>query len=276
MTGRLSGKTALITGAARGLGRACAVAFAREGADLMLLDVAADLPGVPYPLGSASQLAYTAELCRDEGVSVQTRQVDVRDLAQVEAATADCVARFGRLDVLVNNAGIAAPSGKAAHEIEEHEWQLMLDVDLSGAWRTIRAAGGRMAAQGCGSIVNVASTAGLVGYRHFAGYVAAKHGLIGLTKAVALDYAPRKVRVNALCPGSVRDDPQVEGRMLAEIARSLDVPVAEHEETFVQAQPMNALIEAEDVAAAAVWLASDESRQVTGSVLTIDGGFTVR
>ncbi|WP_328395199.1 mycofactocin-coupled SDR family oxidoreductase [Streptomyces sp. NBC_00390] len=276
MTGRLSGKTALITGAARGLGRACAVAFAREGADLMLLDVAADLPGVPYPLGSASQLAYTAALCRDEGASVQTRQVDVRDLAQVEAATDDCVARFGRLDVLVNNAGIAAPSGKAAHEIEEHEWQLMLDVDLSGAWRTIRAAGGRMAAQGSGSIVNVASTAGLVGYRHFAGYVAAKHGLIGLTKAVALDYAPRKVRVNALCPGSVRDDPQVEGRMLAEIARSLDVPVAEHEETFVQAQPMNALIEAEDVAAAALWLASDESRQVTGSVLTIDGGFTVR
>ncbi|MFD4141262.1 MULTISPECIES: SDR family oxidoreductase [unclassified Streptomyces] len=276
MTGRLSGKTALITGAARGLGRACAVAFAREGADLMLLDVAADLPGVPYPLGSASQLAYTAELCRDEGASVQTRQADVRELAQVEAATDDCVARFGRLDVLVNNAGIAAPSGKAAHEIEEHEWQLMLDVDLSGAWRTIRAAGGRMAAQGSGSIVNVASTAGLVGYRHFAGYVAAKHGLIGLTKAVALDYAPRKVRVNALCPGSVRDDPQVEGRMLAEIARSLDVPVAEHEETFVQAQPMNALIEAEDVAAAAVWLASDESRQVTGSVLTIDGGFTVR
>ncbi|MFF3322767.1 SDR family oxidoreductase [Streptomyces sp. NPDC002889] len=276
MTGRLSGKAALITGAARGLGRACAVAFAREGADLMLLDVAGDLPGVPYPLGSASQLAYTAEVCRDQGVAVHTRQVDVRDLAQVEAATADMVARYGRVDVLVNNAGIAAPSGKAAHEIDEHEWQLMIDVDLSGAWRTIRAAGGRMTAQGSGSIINVASTAGLVGYRHFAGYVAAKHGLIGLTKAVALDYAPRKVRVNALCPGSVRDDPQVEGRMLAEIARSLEVPVAEYEETFVQAQPMNALIDPGDIAAAAVFLASDESRQVTGSVLSVDGGFTAR
>ncbi|WP_420803256.1 mycofactocin-coupled SDR family oxidoreductase [Streptomyces spiramyceticus] len=273
---RLSGKTALITGAARGLGRACAVAFAREGADLMLVDVAGDLPGVPYPLGSASQLAYTADLCRDEGAAVLTRPVDVRDLGQVEAAVADTVARFGCVDVLVNNAGIAAPSGKAAHEIEEHEWQLMLDVDLSGAWRTIRAVGGLMAAQGSGSIINIASTAGLVGYRHFAGYVAAKHGLVGLTKAVALDYAPRKVRVNALCPGSVRDELQVEGRMLSEIARSLDVPVDEHEETFVQAQPMNALIEPEDVAGAAVWLASDESRQVTGSVLTVDGGFTAR
>ncbi|WP_433519916.1 SDR family oxidoreductase [Nonomuraea sp. CA-143628] len=273
---RLSGKTAVITGAARGLGRASARMFAREGADLVLLDVARDLPGVPYALGSASQLEYTAELCRESGVSVVTRQADVRETHEVEAAVSMAVGRFGRIDVLVNNAGIAAPSGKVAHEIDEHEWQLMIDVDLSGAWRAIRAVGKLMVEQRSGSIVNIASTAGLVGYRHFAGYVAAKHGLIGLTKAVALDYAPRKVRVNALCPGSVRDDSQVEGRMLAEIARSLDVPADEHEEAFVQAQPMNALIEPDDVASAAVWLASDESRQVTGSVLTVDGGFTAR
>ncbi|BAC70911.1 oxidoreductase [Streptomyces avermitilis] len=276
MTPRLSGKTAVITGAARGLGRATAVAFAREGADLMLLDLAADLPGVPYPLGSESQLAHTAELCREQGVAASTARLDVRDLDAVEAAMATTRERFGRIDVLVNNAGIAAPSGKAAHEIDEREWQLMIDVDLSGAWRTIRAVGGHMAEQRSGSIINIASTAGLVGYRHFAGYVAAKHGLVGLTKAVALDYAPLKVRVNALCPGSVRDDSQVEGRMLSEIARCLDVPVAEHEETFVQAQPMNSLIEPEDIASAAVWLASDESRQVTGSVLAVDGGFTAR
>ncbi|MEV0345331.1 SDR family oxidoreductase [Nonomuraea sp. NPDC050680] len=276
MTMRLSGKTAVITGAARGLGRASARMFAREGADLVLLDVARDLPGVPYALGSASQLEYTAELCRELGVSVMTRQADVRETHEVEAAVSMAVGRFGRIDVLVNNAGIAAPSGKVAHEIDEHEWQLMIDVDLSGAWRAIRAVGKLMVEQRSGSIVNIASTAGLVGYRHFAGYVAAKHGLIGLTKAVALDYAPRKVRVNALCPGSVRDDSQVEGRMLAEIARSLDVPVDEHEEAFVQAQPMNTLIEPDDVASAAVWLASDESRQVTGSVLTVDGGFTAR
>ncbi|MEU9987176.1 mycofactocin-coupled SDR family oxidoreductase [Streptomyces sp. NPDC048045] len=273
---RLSGKTAVVTGAARGLGRATAVAFAREGADVMLLDLAEDLPGVPYPLGSESQLVHTAELCREHGVTASTARVDVRDLDAVEAVMATTRERFGRIDVLVNNAGIAAPSGKAAHEIDEREWQLMIDVDLSGAWRTIHAVGGHMAEQRSGSIINIASTAGLVGYRHFAGYVAAKHGLVGLTKAVALDYAPLKVRVNALCPGSVRDDSQVEGRMLSEIARCLDVPVAEHEETFVQAQPMNTLIEPEDIASAAVWLASDESRQVTGSVLTVDGGFTAR
>ncbi|MFJ8469205.1 SDR family oxidoreductase [Streptomyces swartbergensis] len=273
---QLAGRTAIVTGAARGLGRACAVAFAREGADLVLLDLCADLPGVPYPLGSASQLAHTADLCREHGAAVLTRHADVRDLAGLRDAVDDAHGRFGRIDVLLNNAGIAAPSGMPAHEIGEDEWQLMIDVDLSGAWRATKAVGKIMTAQRSGSIINVASTAGLVGYRHFAGYVAAKHGVIGLTKAAALDFAPVKVRVNALCPGSVRDDPVVEGRMLSEIARSLEVPVAEHEEAFVQSQPMNALIEPADVASTAVWLASDGSRQVTGSVVTVDGGFTAR
>jgi NAD(P)-dependent dehydrogenase (short-subunit alcohol dehydrogenase family) len=274
MSSRLSGTTAVITGAARGLGRACALAFAGEGADLTLVDVPGPLPGVPYPLGSESQLAHTAELCREAGVGVLVRQLDVRDLPALEAAVADTAVRFGKVDVLVNSAGIAAPSGKTAHEIDEDEWRVMIDVDLSGAWRAIRSVGGHMVRRRSGSIINIASTAGLVGYRHFAAYVAAKHGLVGLTKAAALDYAPHQVRVNALCPGSVRDESRMEGRMLAEIARALDVPVAEHEATFVQAQPMNALIEPEEIANVALWLASAESRQMTGSVLTIDGGFT--
>ncbi|MEU7583038.1 mycofactocin-coupled SDR family oxidoreductase [Streptomyces sp. NPDC041068] len=273
---RLAGRTAVITGAARGIGRSCALVFAEQGADLVLLDIGDDVPGVPYPLGSVSQLAHTAELCGAQGASVLTRQVDVRDLGALQGAVDEAHERFGRIDVLVNNAGIAAPSGKTAHEITEDEWQLMIDIDLSGAWRATKAVGRIMTDQRTGSIINIASTAGQVGYRHFAGYVAAKHGVIGLTKATALDYAPMKVRVNALCPGSVRDDALMEGRMLSEIARSLDVPVAEHEETFLQSQPMNALIEPEDVASAALWLASDESRHVTGSVVTVDGGFTAR
>lgn len=273
---RLTGRVAMITGAARGVGRACATSFAREGADLVLLDVARDIPGVPYPLGTTSQLEYTAKLCCELGVAVQTHRVDVRELDAVEAAAATARARFGRIDALVNCAGIAAPAGKTTHEIDEAEWQLMIDVDLTGAWRTIRAVAGLMAEQRSGSIVNVVSTAGVVGYRRFAAYVAAKHGLIGLTKAAALDYAPAAVRVNALCPGSIRDAPELEGRMLAEIARSLDVPVDDHEEAFVLGQPMNALVEPDAVADAAVWLASDESRQMTGSVLTVDAGFTAR
>ncbi|MDI6410072.1 SDR family oxidoreductase [Streptomyces albus] len=275
----LAGKAAVITGAARGIGRACALAYARAGADLMLTDIARDLPGVPYPLGTAGQLAHTAQLCREAGADtavVTTAEADVRDLDAVHAVVAAALDRFGRIDVVINNAGIAAPSGRTVHDITPDEWELMLDVDVSGAWRMIRAVGSALTRQRGGSVINVSSTAGLVGYRHFAGYVTAKHALVGLTKSAALDLAPFGVRVNALCPGSVRDDEAAEGVMLSEIARSLDVPVAEHEETFVAAQPMNRLIEPEDVAGAAVWLGSDASRQVTGSTVTVDGGFTSR
>ncbi|CAL9282685.1 SDR family oxidoreductase [Streptomyces sp. SudanB52_2052] len=273
---RLTGKTAIVTGAARGLGRACALTFAAEGADLLLLDIAQDLDGVPYPLGTTGQLEHTADLCRQAGAATVTAAVDVRDARQCARAVDQALDRFGRVDVLVNNAGIASPSGKVAHDISEREWSLMIDVDLSGAWRMMKAVAPAMVQRRSGSIINVSSTAGTVGYRHFASYVAAKHGLIGLTRAAALDYAPVQVRVNALCPGSVRDDPVLEGRMLAEIARSLEVSVDDHERIFVRDQPMNALIEPSDIANAALWLATDESRQVTGSVLTVDGGFTSR
>ncbi|MFJ8082374.1 SDR family oxidoreductase [Streptomyces sp. NPDC096205] len=273
---RLAGKTALITGAARGIGRATAVAFAKEGADLVLLDICADAPGCPYPLGTASQLKATAEECRAAGASVVEQAGDVRVAEDLRSAADSALDRFGTIDVLVNNAGIAAPSGRPVHEIEEDEWGLMLDIDLSGSWRAMRAVLPAMVAQRSGSVINVSSTAGMVGYRYFAAYVAAKHGLIGLTRAAALDYAPHGIRVNALCPGSVRDEPALEGRMLVEIARCLDVPTADHERTFAESQPMNRLVEATDIASTAVWLASDESRQVTGAVVPVDGGFTVR
>ncbi|MEU3042510.1 SDR family oxidoreductase [Streptomyces diastaticus] len=272
----LQGRTVMLTGAARGLGRACAVKFAAHGADLVLVDVAADIDGVPYPLGSRGQLAHTAALCEEQGVAVLALEADVRDGAAVATVVERTFDRFGAIDVLVNNGGIAAPSGKPVHEITEAEWSLMLDVDLSGAWRMMSAVLPVMIGRQSGSIINVSSTAGLVGYRHFAGYVAAKHGLIGLTKAAALDYAPYRIRVNALCPGSMRDDPVLDGRMLSEIARSLDVAVEDHEKIFVQAQPMNELVEASEVAGAALWLAGDDSRQVTGTVVPVDGGFTAR
>ncbi|SDT44389.1 NAD(P)-dependent dehydrogenase, short-chain alcohol dehydrogenase family [Streptomyces sp. TLI_053] len=273
---RLQGMTAVVTGAARGLGRACAVRFAEEGADLVLVDIGGQLPGVPYPLGTENQLGHTADLCRERGAAVLTESADVRDLDACAAVAEQALERFGAVQVLVNGAGIAAPSGKATHEISGDEWQLMIDTDLTGAWHMIKAFAPAMVARREGSIVNVSSTAGLVGYRNFAGYVAAKHGLIGLTKAAALDYAPYRVRVNALCPGSVRDDPLVEGRMLAEIARSLEVAVEEHEEVFTRAQPMNRLIEPQDIAGAALWLAGRDSFQVTGTTLTVDGGFVAK
>jgi NAD(P)-dependent dehydrogenase (short-subunit alcohol dehydrogenase family) len=273
---QLTGKVGIITGAARGLGRACAVTFAEAGADLLLVDIARDLAEIPYPLGSYDQLAHTASLCEQAGAATVITAADVRDSRQCLLAVDEALDRFGTVDVLVNNAGIASPSGKIAHNITEQEWSLMLDIDLSGAWRMMKAVAPIMVQRRSGSIINVSSTAGTVGYRHFASYVAAKHGLIGLSRAAALDYAPMRVRVNALCPGSVRDDPLLDGRMLGEIARSLDVSVDEHEQIFVRDQPMNTLIDPSDIANAALWLAADGSRQVTGSVLTVDGGFTAR
>ena len=273
---QLDNKTILVTGAARGIGRACALAFARQGASLILFDIAHNKPGVPYDLGSESQLNYTNELCKQAGAATLVAEVDICNTHIIEKNVAQALSRFGCIDVLLNNAGIAAPSGKIVDEIREDEWLLMMDVDLNGAWRMTKAVGKSMTARRQGSIINIASTAGILGYRHFSAYVAAKHGLIGLTKAAALDYAPTKVRVNAICPGSVRDDPLVEGKMLSEIARSLEVSVSDHEALFIQSQPMNSLIEPEDIANAAIWLASDASQNVTGSVLVVDGGYSSR
>lgn len=275
--GRLEGKVAVITGAGRGVGRSCATAFAAEGADLVLVDMPTTrIPGVPYPLASESQLHHTAEECRKHGVEVLTVAADVRDLTALGEVRERTVERFGQVDALVNNAGVAAPSGRPVHLTSEEEWQLLLDIDLSGAWRMTKLFAPLFIERRTGSIVNIASTAGLVGYRHFAGYVAAKHGLIGLTKASALDYAPHQVRVNAVCPGNIRDDPAAEGRMLAEVARALDVPLAGHEELFTEQQPMNTLVDPADVAEAALWLCCDATRHVTGSTVTVDAGYTVR
>ncbi|MGW4225857.1 SDR family oxidoreductase [Streptomyces bauhiniae] len=274
--GTLEGRTAVITGAARGAGRACALAFAAQGADLVLLDVAAGIPGVPYPLGSESQLAHTADACRRQGADVLTAAVDVRDLAALTELRERTHDRFGAPHVLVNNAGIVAPSGRPVHETPEEDWQLMVDIDLGGAWRATKVFAPAMVERRSGSIVNIASTAGLVGYRNFAGYVAAKHGLVGLTKASALDYASYGVRVNAVCPGNIWDEPAMDGRMLSEVARALDVPAAEHEELFTADQPMNTLVDPADVAAAALWLAGDGSRRVTGTTLTVDAGYSAR
>ncbi|WP_035799587.1 SDR family oxidoreductase [Kitasatospora mediocidica] len=277
MTGdRLAGRVAVVTGAGRGVGRAIALALAAQQAAVVLVDIAAEIPEVPYPMASVSQLEHTARLCRELGAAALTVRADVRSDADTGRVAAEALARFGRVDVLVNNAGIAAPSGRIVHEVTDGEWAVMLDTNLTGAWRMIKAIGPHMVGRRAGSIVNIASTGGLVGYRNFAGYVAAKHGLIGLTRGAALDYAPYGVRVNAVCPGSVRDSEPGEGRMLAEIGRSIGLDPAEHEEAFVTQQPTNRLVEAEDVAGAVVWLATDESRSATGSVVTVDGGYGVR
>lgn len=271
--GRLDGKIALVTGAARGLGRSCAVEFARAGAHLVLLDVAANIPGVRYALGSQSQLDHTAALCNAFGAITLTVSADIRDPGRIAAAVDAAINRFGRLDVLLNGAGVVVSAGKSIHEIDEPDWQLMIDIDLSGCWRVIKAVAPTMIEQRSGSIVNIASTSGTLGARRCGSYVAAKHGVVGLSRAAALDLAFYKIRVNALCPGSVREDHRTEGAMLPAFAHALDLSSADYEEALLPDLPMNGLIEPDDVSAAALWLASDESKHVTGSVIAIDGGF---
>jgi NAD(P)-dependent dehydrogenase (short-subunit alcohol dehydrogenase family) len=273
---RLAGKVAIITGGARGIGRAIAVAMAREGADLLVTDLCRDLDRCPYPMGTAEQLAETARRCRELGATVEAAEADVREPEHARAAVRTAVDRLGKVDILVNNAGVVAPGGRLAHEYGEQEWLLVTDVNLHGPWRFAAAVLPHMVRRRSGSIVNVASTGGLVGFPAFAPYVASKHGLIGLTRALAADYGPHGIRVNAVCPTSVRDEPELDSAMLAGVAGVLHTTVEAYQQLSVSYHPLGSLVDAADVAGACVWLASDESRRLTGAAIPVDAGFTVK
>jgi NAD(P)-dependent dehydrogenase (short-subunit alcohol dehydrogenase family) len=269
-------RTVFITGAARGVGRASALAFAREGADLLLGDICAPIEECPYPMGSSEQLEESARRCRELGVRVVTAVLDVREQAQIDEAVSKCHAELGQIDVLVNNAGLVGPAGAPAHQLDEAAWTTMVDIDLNGPWRCAKAVLPDMLARRGGSIVNVASTAGMVAFPFFANYVAAKHGLIGLTRALALDYAPNSIRVNAVCPTSIRDEPELDSAMLAGVADMLGVDPEDYEALSLPHHPLGSLITAGDVAGAIVWLCSEGAGRVTGTVIPVDTGFTAR
>ena len=273
--GRLDGKVAFVTGAARGQGRSHAVCFAEEGADLLLADVCADIEGVRYPMGTPENLEETARRCRDLGARVVTARMDVRRQEEIDAAVALGLAGLGQIDILVNNAGVGSPAGNA-WELTEEEWLLMIDIDLNGVWRCSKAVIPHMIERRRGCILSTASTAGLKGFGGDTNYVAAKHGVVGMTKAMAIDLAPHGIRVNAVCPGSVRDDPDLDSRMLAGVAREFDVGLDRYEAEFAQYHLFPVLIEARDVSRAYVWLASDDGARVTGIALPVDAGFVAK
>jgi SDR family mycofactocin-dependent oxidoreductase len=277
MTGRLAGKTALITGAARGIGRAQAVRFAQEGADIVALDVCGPVETVAIPLSTPEDLEQTATLVTDTGARVHTEIVDVRDLAGVQAATDRGAERFGGLDVVCATAGIT--SRGMAVDLDENAWRTMLDVNLTGVWHTCRAAAPHLLARGAGSMVLTSSVAGLRGLLGVAHYTAAKHGVVGLMRSLANELAPHNVRVNCVNPTNV-DTPMIQNDVVSSAFRpDLDRPPTRAE--FAEAaRSMNMLavpwIDAVDVANAALFLASDEARYITAIVLPVDAGATQR
>jgi NAD(P)-dependent dehydrogenase (short-subunit alcohol dehydrogenase family) len=194
----------------------------------------------------------------------------------VDDAARRCREELGPVDVLVNNAGIVGPAAAPAHELDDRAWSVMVEIDLTGPWRCAKAVLPDMVANRAGAIVNVASTAGLVAFPHFANYVAAKHGLVGLTRALALDYAPYGIRVNAVAPTSIRDEPRLASGMLRGVAEMLGVGQEDYEALSLPHHPLGSLVTAADVAAAITWLASEATAGITGAVIPVDAGFSVR
>ena len=265
----LGGRTALVTGAARGQGRAHAVALARAGADVLACDLCRQVSSVPYPLAAPEELEETARLVRAEGRRCLTRRVDAADPEGMRRVVGEAESELGGIDVVCANAGVI--SFGRAWELSEGQWDDVIRVNLKGAWATCRAVVPGMIERGRGgSIVLVSSAAGLRGYPGISHYVAAKHGLVGFMRSLAIELAPHGIRVNCVLPGGVRTPmgtAEAMGRWLEaepEAARALTALLAVD------------LVEPEDVSAAVVWLASEAARRVTGVALPIDAGVQLR
>jgi SDR family mycofactocin-dependent oxidoreductase len=266
--GEFAGKVAFITGAAHGQGRATALALAREGARIAGFDVARPLSYPGYEMGSMDELESLATACRELATECLTFRGDVRDDAAVTRAVDATVSRFGRIDILFNNAGICAYG--LAHELTEEAWDAMLDINLKGAWLVARRVIPVMIRQRAGVIINNSSIAGLRGMGRLSHYAASKWGLTGLTKSWAIELAPYGIRVNSLHPTGV-NTPMNDG--LAALEGLTPREIAERSAGNLLPVPW---IEPEDVANAVLYLASDRARYMTGAPLVLDAGLLSR
>ena len=277
MTGRLTNKIALITGAARGIGRAQAVRFAEEGADIVAVDVCGPIDTVHVPSSTPDDLAETASLVERAGGRVVTEIVDVRDSEELRAAADRGAAELGGIDIVCATAGVTSRGN--AVELSDAAWRTMLDVNLTGVWNTCTAAAPHLSSRGAGSMVLVSSIAGLRGVIGGAHYTAAKHGVVGLMRSLAHDLAPHGVRVNCVHPTNV-DTPLIQNDLVRSGFRpDLDRPPT-RDEFAAAASRMNLLavpwVQPVDVANASLFLASDEARYITAVSLPVDAGSTQR
>ncbi len=273
---RFRDKVVLVTGGARGQGRSHAVGFAREGANVAVCDLVTDIDTVPYAMGTSAELDETAKLVEAEGRDCLTLTADVRDAAQLAAAVEATLKRFGTIDVLVANAGIASIS--TIELMSDEMWQTMIDVNLTGVFKSIRAVIPHMVSQGRGRIVATSSIVGRQGSPNIAHYVAAKWGVIGLVKSAALELADKGVTVNCVAPTSVGT-----AMILNQAFEELFLPDVPHptkeqvEAAYTALNPIPvAWLEPEDVTAAVLFLASDEARYITGEALSVAAGWNAR
>ena len=267
--GRVAGKVALITGAARGQGRSHAVRLAAEGADIIAVDICAPVADVSYPTATPEDLATTARLVEEAGARVVTAAVDVRDGADLAAAVAEGAAALGGLDIAVANAGVC--SIQRWDEVTPALWDTVIGINLTGVWNTCTAAIPHLVARGGGSLILVSSAAGLKGQPFLTPYVASKHGLVGIMRSLANELASGHVRVNSLHPTGV-DTPMLVG--MAGLTGHLEGS-PELGPLFHNSLPVD-LLQPEDISNAVLFLASDEARYVTGLTMTVDAGTTSR
>lgn len=273
----LEGRVAFITGAARGQGRAHAIRLAQDGADIIATDICAPAADfITYPPASAEELAETAAAVEAAGRKVITRQVDVRDLAAQQQVVADGVEQLGRLDIVVANAGIL--SWGRMFEMSEEEWDTVIDVNLNGTWRTVRAAAPAMIEAGNGgSIVIVSSSAGTKATPGNGHYSASKHGLVAITNALAIELGEFGIRVNSIHPYSINTpmvEPEAMMKIFAQYPQYLHSfsPMPYHPVNHEGKKGLQEFMSPEEVSDVVAWLVSDGSKTISGSQIAVDRG----